>query len=490
LRRLRIVRTESFRLAALFAVLFLGLAGVLMGLTYWIVESTQRAELERVIDADIGTIENGFREKGIGEAVEVVQQRLGSAAAANSDWTGEYIYLADSSGRRAGNLDALDQRVGLTWLTQPHRSRSNVTSSDRATSGRTLGLASKPDAYGHGTVLGKGVVLAKDVYLFVGRDTKTIVATRTRLIHAFGWVTAITIFLAAAGGSVFSVQFLRRIDAIATTCNAIVAGRFNDRIALRGNDDELDRLAGSINIMLDRISELLENLQQVSSDIAHDLRTPLTHLRKRLEDARDKSTTVGDYSTAVTRAVEDTDELLRIFSALLRISQIDAGTRLAAFRELSLSGLLKELCAMYVPVAEDEGKSLRQHLADNLILEGDHELLTQLFSNLIENALRHTPAGTQILVSVTVLPDAMVASVADSGSGIPEHERAKVLRRFYRLSGSRSSRGYGLGLSLVNSIANLHGAQLVLADNSPGLKATVSFPRRTPHNLARPSDHA
>lgn len=481
MRRLRIIHTESFRLAALFAVLFLGLAGVLMGLTYWIVEGTQRAELERVIDADIGTIENGFRGQGIREAVEVVQQRLGSDAT-NTDWTGEYIYLADGSGKRAGNLDALDENVGLMWLTRPYRSpsdgaRANETSSDRGTSGRTLRPANRPDAYGRGTVLGKGVALANDVYLFIGRDTAIIVATRTRLIHAFGWVTAITLLLATAGGSVFSMQFLRRVDAIARTCNAIVAGRFNDRIALRGNDDELDRLAGSINLMLDRISELLENLQQVSSDIAHDLRTPLTHLRKRLEDARDKSTTVDHYSTAVTQAVEDTDELLGIFSALLRISQVDAGTRLAAFHELSLSGLLKELCAMYVPVAEDEGKSLQQRLMDGVTMDGDQELLTQLFSNLIENALRHTPSGTQVVVSVTVLPDAVVTTVADSGPGIPEHERAKVLRRFYRLSGSRSSRGYGLGLSLVNSIANLHGASLVLSDNSPGLKATVSFRR-------------
>lgn len=471
MRRLRIVHSESFRLAALFAVLFLGLAGVLMGLTYWIVEGTQRAELLRVIDADIGTIDNGFRQEGIDEAVEVVRQRLGPAETADAV-TGEYIYLADATGKRAGNLDSFAAEVGVVWM---RRSRHEHSDGNAA---RTLGLAKEPDEYERGTVLGRGVFIAKDVYLFVGRDTATIVATRTRLIDAFGWVTGVTILLAAIGGIVFSVQFLRRIDAITRTCNAIVAGRFNDRIALRGNDDEMDRLANAINMMLDRIGALMENLQQVSSDIAHDLRTPLTHLRQRLEEARDKSSTVEDYSVSVARAIEDTDELLSIFRALLRISQIDTGTRLAAFRTLSLSDVLNELGAMYVPVAEDAGKTLRVRVENGACIDGDKELLTQLFSNLIENALGHTPPGTQVVVSLKLDPAAVVASVADSGPGIPENERAKVLRRFYRLSVSRSSRGYGLGLALVSSIANLHDASLVLSDNAPGLRATVSFPKR------------
>jgi len=234
-------------------------------------------------------------------------------------------------------------------------------------------IEDEPDEYKRGTVLGRGVFVAKDVYLFVGRDTATIVATRTRLIHAFGWVTGVTLLLAAIGGIVFSVQFLRRVDAITRTCNAIVAGRFNDRIVLRGNDDELDRLANAINLMLDRIA------------------------------------------------------------------------------------------------------ALQVRVENDVLIDGDRELLTQLFSNLIENALRHTQPGTQVVVSLERAPAAIVASVADSGPGIPENERAKVLRRFYRLNASRSSRGYGLGLALVSSIANLHDASLALSDNAPGLRGRCLF---------------
>jgi signal transduction histidine kinase len=473
LRRFRLIHNESFRLAALFAVLFLGLSCVLMGLTYWIVEGTQRAELLATIDADIGTIDSGFRgDEGIDEAVEVIQQRLGATGARPSLASDIYVYLADRNGRRAGNLDVMAKDVGVLWLTRQRGGQSSDI--------QTLRMAKQQDEYRRGTVLGRGTLLASDVYLFVGRDTRSIVATRTRLLHAFGWVTGVTILLAAAGGIIFSVQFLRRVDAIARTCDAIVAGRFNDRIVLRGSGDELDRLAGAINLMLDRIGALMENLQQVSSDIAHDLRTPLTHLRRRLENARDKSGSVDEYAEAVARAIEDTDELLSMFSALLRISQVDAGTRLAGFRQVSLSTLLGDLVAMYLPVAEDQQKSLQVRMPSEIDIIGDKELLTQLFSNLIENALKHTEPGTHIVVSLERSADAVVAAVADSGAGIPESEREKVLRRFYRLNASRSSssldRGYGLGLALVDSIAKLHDAALVLADNAPGLRVVISFP--------------
>lgn len=191
-----------------------------------------------------------------------------------------------------------------------------------------MGLFSFPAPRGRSqeprsTVLGRGVYIADGVYLFVGRDTAQIAATRLRILKAFAWVEIVSVLLAALGGIFYSPQFIRRIDAIARTCQAIVAGRFNDRIPLRDSGDELDSLAAAINDMLDRISMLLDNLRQVSSDVAHDLRTPLTHLRNRREEARRKSLTTADYFGAVAHAIEDTDRLLAIFTALLRISQIE-----------------------------------------------------------------------------------------------------------------------------------------------------------------------
>jgi len=479
LRRVRIFHTESFRLAALFAVLFLGLAGALIAVVYWIVEDTQTAGLVSVIDADINTINNGYREKGIEEAVEIVRQRLGSTDYSNVDLPGGYILLQDSPhGKLAGNLASLQPRLGLMSLPRPRRAREEHKESESREHAQvkdTEGVhveRSRPPR--RGIVLGKGVYLAQGVYLFVGRDTATIAAARTRILQAFAWLTGATIILAALGGILFSVQFLRRIDAIARTCNAIVAGRFNDRIPLRGSDDELDRLARAINTMLDRIAALLDNLRQVSSDVAHDLRTPLTHLRQRLEHANVKSRTVDDYSAAVSQAIADTDQLLAIFSALLRISQIEAGTRAAAFSEVSLSELLNRIYEMYRPVAEDRGHVLQRDVRDGIKVRGDAELLTQLFVNLIENALRHTPPGTSILIALDTAPGNAVARICDTGPGIAADEREKVFRRFYRVTTSRSTPGNGLGLALVAAIAKLHQAKVELSDNSPGLCVSIA----------------
>jgi len=296
-----------------------------------------------------------------------------------------------------------------------------------------------------------------------------------RILKAFAWIEGVAIVLAGLGGIFFSVQFMRRIDAITRTCQAIIAGKFSDRIPLRGSGDELDTLSAAINDMLDRISMLLDNLRQVSSDVAHDLRTPLTHLRNRLEQARHKSVTTDDYAVVVSHAIDDIDHLLVVFSALLRISQIESGSRLAAFVALSLTDLLERVCEMYGPVAEDESHALVQDIQKDVWIRGDGELLTQMFSNLIENAIRHTSPGTRIMIRLCVSSDAVVASVEDDGPGIPADEHEKVFRRFYRLTSSRSTPGYGLGLAMVTAIANLHHAMVELSDNHPGLRCEITL---------------
>jgi signal transduction histidine kinase len=420
---------------------------------YWIVNETQTSALIGAIDADISTIKNGFRDKGLSEAFEVVQQRLGTGDYSGADLPGGYILIEDQvAGRRAGNLQPGDFRQGLFSF-----SPRNLHSDAKV------------------TVLGRGVYIAEGVYLFVGRDTGQIAATRVRILKAFAWIEGAAIVFAGLGGIFFSVQFMRRIDAITRTCQAIMSGKFNDRISMRGSGDELDGLAVAINNMLDRISTLLDNLRQVSSDVAHDLRTPLTHLRNRLEDARQNSVTVEDYAQVVTHAIEDTDHLLGIFAALLRISQIESGSRLAAFSPLSLSALVERIYEMYRPVAEDEHHVLLHDVQPDVRIRGDAELLTQLFSNVIENAIRHTPPGTRILIALRVSANTAVASVEDNGPGIPAVEHDKVFRRFYRLTSSRSTPGNGLGLALVAAIGNLHNAKIELCDGQPGLRLRTSF---------------
>ncbi|MEA2681268.1 MAG: hypothetical protein QOK03_2990 [Candidatus Binataceae bacterium] len=452
--RPRIIRSDGFRLAAVFALLFLTFTGILIGTVLFIVEGTQRAVLTGANDADITTVLNGFLDEGMPEAVEVVKQRLGSSLPGRVLRPDCYMVIEnDRQQKLAGNLPVLPPRLGVFEISLPGATRRAA-----------------PTA-----VLGRGVEITKGIYLFVGRDTRLLAATRERILRAFLWVVIGATMIAGAGGLVVGFRFMRRVDAIARTCQSIVAGRLDERIPLTGREDEWDRLAGAINEMLNRISTLLENLRQVSSDVAHDLRTPLTRVRNRLEEAHNSSTSIADYSAAVTTAIDDMDQLLAMFSALLRISQVEAGARLHTFSVVPLTEILENVYQMYLPVAEDSRRSLTSSLAGGVRIRGDAELLTQMFSNLVENAIRHTPEHTRIQMNLTVEGESIAASIADDGPGVDPSEHEKVLRRFYRGSSSRASEGYGLGLALVAAIAQLHQAKLTLSDAKPGLNVRISF---------------
>ncbi|WP_089172818.1 ATP-binding protein [Bosea sp. AS-1] len=219
----------------------------------------------------------------------------------------------------------------------------------------------------------------------------------------------------------------------------------------------------------------MENVRQVSNDIAHDLRTPLARLRQGLEVARGRARTGAEYQAAVDRALDEADGLLQTFSALLRIAHIESGARRSAFRTVDLSEVMQTVAEAYGPAAEDGNRVIRAEIADTVRVHGDRELLTQLFSNLVENALQHTPQGALITMHLTRQFSEAVAEVADNGPGIPEQERSKAFRRFYRLERSRITPGNGLGLSMVAAIADVHHATVQVLDNAPGLRVAVRF---------------
>jgi signal transduction histidine kinase len=466
LRPNRLIKSESFRLAAAFTGLFLTLAGILTVAVLWIVDRTQLAALRRANHADIATVQNGYRDEGVDEAVEVVKQMVGPTLPADANRPVAYILLEkDGTGKLAGNLSMFSPRSGEWSLPMPEWNRGSGTDADE-----------HPGARDRGAILGYGAYIAPGVYVFVGRSTHQILETRNAILDAFLWISGGSVILACLGGIWLGARFLSRVDAITRTCEAIVAGRFNERIPARESGNEWDGLARAINEMLNRISTLLENLRQVSSDVAHDLRTPLTRLRARLEEARLKSDTIQEFNTAVAHAIDDTDQLLALFSALLRISQIDSGSRLNALSRLSLSDLMNRVYQMYLPVAEDHQHPLLAEIERDVMVLGDQELLTQMFSNLVENAIRHTPAGTRIRIALAG-NGTPLALISDDGPGIPECERGKVLQRFYQLSHSRNTGGHGLGLALVAAIAGLHKAALSLEEAGPGLCVRVTFPR-------------
>ncbi|WP_414476123.1 ATP-binding protein [Microvirga sp. M2] len=318
--------------------------------------------------------------------------------------------------------------------------------------------------------------LRSGLLLSVASDITWIDGVEDSLLTQFTWALLIGIVLALGAGALIAQALLRRVDAVARTANAIIAGDLSRRIALTGSGDDFDRLAITLNVMLDRIAGLMENLRQVSNDIAHDLRTPLARLRQGLEDARARARTMDSYQEAVDRAIGEADGLLQTFSALLRIAQIEAGARRAAFRPVDLSDALQTVVEAYEPAAEDSGRRLIATITAGIVVPGDRELIVQLIANLVENALCHTPVGTDVAVSLSTDPDgSAIAAVTDNGPGIPASEREAVLRRFYRLERSRTTPGNGLGLSLAAAVVDLHRGALSLHDNQPGLKVEIRF---------------
>lgn len=303
----------------------------------------------------------------------------------------------------------------------------------------------------------------------------------------FAVALLVLIALAVGCGLLFERALRSRLDLMNRTAVAIIAGRLESRIELSGHGDELDQLATTFNSMFSRIEALIGNLRQVSSDVAHELRTPITHLQNRLEQALEQLPPGSIGYETVDAAIDDSERILSLFSALLRISEVEAGTVRRYFRPFDFSQQATMIVDSYGAVAEDRGCRLLSTIAPDIVLEGDPELLSQAMTNLIENAINHNPAGTNVTVAVDRYDDEIVLTVTDDGAGIGAADREAALRRFVRLGGSRSQSRHGLGLPLVQAIARLHQGEIELADARPGLRAIVRL--RCSHAGAAPVRH-
>ncbi len=317
--------------------------------------------------------------------------------------------------------------------------------------------------------------LAHGECLLVGDDIGKVRKFGSLILGSFGWVFLLTATMAVAGGIFLSSRFLRRIEAINRTAEAIIEGDINRRIPRRGAPDDLDKLASTLNRMLDRTTSLMDSLRHVSNDVAHDLRTPLGRLRNTLETARESSSSPEEYRAVLDRAVSEVDGILETFGAILRIAQIESGSRRGGFQKLSLSDLVAEVCETFVPLMEDSGRTFRPDIQLGLFVQGDRELLVQSLVNILENAITHTPPRICVGVLLKRTRQGIELSVSDNGDGIPDIERENIFKRFYRLEQSRTAAGNGLGLSIVAAVAELHGAKLSSSSNNPGLKITMLF---------------
>ncbi len=325
--KINLSRTEGFRVTAIFVAILALSAAVLASSVLYIVDDEFRDQIIQFANSDIAAVHDGYRTEGLHEAREVIAQRMAAPGAS------DFFLLQQNNVRLAGNLAAMPPRTGILTLPPPD--------------GRA----------GH-AILGLGTFIAPGLYIFSGSDLYHANLARTRILRTSFWVLAGTLALAVLGGFAVSRSLLSRTDAIAQACRAIMAGNLKTRIPLRGTRDELDRLSETINAMLDRIAALMENLRQVTNDIAHDLRTPVTHLRHRLERMRSEAVSAVDQDRALETAIAASDEILALFAALLRIAQIEGGARRAGFARVDLAVLLSQLRDLFVPVAEDADHQL------------------------------------------------------------------------------------------------------------------------------------
>jgi signal transduction histidine kinase len=313
--------------------------------------------------------------------------------------------------------------------------------------------------------------------LIVGQSYQDIDKLEAIAAAGFGWTFIIVIVMAFVGGSIIGKKAQRRFRAVQDTMDRISKGDLSARLPLLGRGDDIDQLSAHINGALRQLEATVEGMRQVSTDIAHDLKTPLNRLRITIDEARRELDRNDKARLALDTAASEIEQVNRTFDALLRISQLEARTRRKRFRLLDMNGILRETAELYDGALEEPRCSLALDLkAKGCMINGDRELLIQLWCNLIENAIRHGPGGTRMRIAASHSLNDLVVTMEDNGPGIPPEEREKVFRRLYRLERSRSTPGTGLGLSLVKAIAELHEASIRLEDAGPGLRVVIRFP--------------
>jgi signal transduction histidine kinase len=309
--------------------------------------------------------------------------------------------------------------------------------------------------------------------LLVGRDIRELVQIRRLFARASIYGFTLTMALAIAGGVLMALSARRRLADLNRTTRQIMAGDLSRRAPIRGSGDEHDELAANINAMLDQIQSLLEGMRHVGDSVAHDLRGPLTRLLNRLETV---AAAERPRREDLVECVEQVQHVLDTFNALLRIARVESGAHRSAFSALDLERIVRDVCELYQAAADERKVELLCEVRSGVEVFGDRELLAQALTNLLDNAVKYTPTGGRVVVTLDRTEDRARIRVADSGPGVPVADRERVLQRFTRLDQARSQPGNGLGLALVNAVTTQHHGRLSLGDNSPGLVVTIEIP--------------
>ena len=457
--QIRLLRTSTFRYAILYMAVFgLSVSG-LLGFVYWTTVGVIEAQSDATIEAEIAGLEERYRARGLFGLVEVIRARSTDEIRQR----GIYLLTDPLMNPLAGNL--------TRWPDEAHGDPRWVDF--------RMQNVDKPGA--PQIARARTFVLQGGFHLLVGRDMTERAEFRDTMSDALIWALVITVALGIGGGILLSRNFLHRLEAINEGSRAILHGDLTQRMPVSGSGDEYDRLAQNLNEMLDQISRLMEGMRGVANDIAHDLRSPISRLRSRLEVTLMDEADPAKYRAALEKTIEEADAVLETFNALLAIALAESGALRKGFERLDLAALVGDAAELYQAAAEELGQRLDVAVAGAPAAMGDRNLLSQAVANLLDNALKHTPSGGTIRLSARIGMDGRAEiEVSDTGPGIPAEARTRVLERFARLDNSRSTRGSGLGLSQVAATARLHDADLILDDANPGLRVLLRFPTPPP----------
>ena len=468
----KLFRTTTFRLTLVYLTVFALFAAFLLA---YFALNTRRLIDEQITDtvnAEITGLAEQYRQGGIRSLVITIDTRArrpGSSLYLVTTFTGQPL---------AGNVTALQPGI----LDKPGWTETIYRRLDEVAEGTT----SQEKAHPEHRALVRVFQLPGGFRLLVGRDLEERERLYRIVLAAGRWSVAIVLVLGLAGGLLVSRRVLRRVDAMTETTRTIMEGDLGERLPVAGTGDEIDRLAENLNQMLDRIESLMHGLKEVSDNIAHDLKTPLTRLRNRAEQALRTAKTDDAYRAALEATIDESDDLISTFNALLMIARAESGQAREDMVDFDAAEIVHDIAELYEPVAEEKGIVFKVEAATPAPVKGNRELVSQALANLIDNAIKYaapaddTGAPAEIVVSAADGGERILLSVADRGPGIPEADRARVVERFVRLEQSRSQPGSGLGLSLAAAVARLHGGELLLADNEPGLKCVIALPRGGP----------
>jgi signal transduction histidine kinase len=450
-RRLGLLHSAGVRFAAIYAVLLSISVGALAVFLWWETAGLLNRQTAAAIATDAKSLGEHWEMGGLRALAQTIEDRLSQ----NVDDDAIYLLTDASMQPIAGNL--------ASW---PKIATESDVEYEVPVERAGISSLAKVQRFD----------LAGGFHLLVGRDVQVRARLSTLLTSALLWAVLVVIAMAGVGVYIVRSLFRRTLANVSATALAIAGGDFSRRVRLSGRGDEFDQLAETINDMLDRITRLMDGVRQVSNAIAHDLRTPITRARARLEEAVVHASTEAELRAAIERATADLDGIVAVFQALLRIAEIEAGSRRSAFSSVDFAPVLAGVVELYEAVAEDRGLTITADISAHLPIHGDRELLQQAVANLLDNAVKFSPPGQSVEVTARPTAAGTDITVTDHGPGIPAEDRDHVTERFFRGEKARSTPGAGMGLALVQAVAQLHGGTLALEDAAPGLRATLTVP--------------